>query len=119
MSPAKLPVRSNCGHSASARSAAAPSGRPAANACRKAAPPGNRRRTSTSRCGRATSASSPRQSSIGASVNAPEFIAQIVTIGCDERTISTDGCSLKRIMLIALESSIANAVASSGATSAA
>jgi hypothetical protein len=53
------------------------------------------------------------------SVNAPEFIAQIVTIGFDERTISTDGCSLRRILLIALESSVANALASSGATSAA
>ena len=43
------------------------------SASRNVAPPGGSRRTSTSRCGRTTSASSPRQSSIGASSCSPRI----------------------------------------------
>src|SRR5258708_4753318 len=97
MSPAILPVRSKLGSSASAASAASLRIRPPASASRNAAPPGGSARTSTSRYGRETSASSPRQFSIGASSCSPLFIAQIVTIGYGERTISVEGCIPTRI----------------------
>src|SRR5437764_7717552 len=97
MSPARLPVRLKFGSSASAASAARPSGNPAASASRNAAPPGGSARISTCGDGREMSASSPCQFSMGASSCSPLFIAQVVTIGYGERTISVEGCISMRI----------------------
>src|SRR5258708_7976010 len=119
MSPARLPVRSKSGSSASAASAAAPSGWPAASASRNAAPPGGSARTCTSRCGRQMSASSLRQSPMGASSCSPLFIAQIVTIGYGERTTPVEGCTSMRISPIAVLSSFAKRSAPLDAASAA
>src|SRR5579875_56278 len=78
---ARLAARSKFVLAVSAKAAAAPSGSPAARPCKKTLAPGGSRRISTPVWGRTTSASSPCQSLTGASSIAPEFIAQIVTMG--------------------------------------
>src|ERR1019366_386498 len=95
-SAARLAARSKRVCAASAKAAATPSGSPAARLCKKVLAPGGKRRSSISSPERQTSASSPRQSVTGASSISPEFIAQIVTIGSFDATISSEGCKMKR-----------------------